>query len=354
MPSATWMAHGSSSPRPEPHSPRSPDAGLRGEIRQVQGTGCYAARVELGVSLPTANFPNSSVSHILRIAQAADRLGYGAVWTYERLLYPIADVPQPGGPPRPLPAFYRTAYDPLETLAFVAASTQYVRLGTSVVDALFHTPVILAKRFATLDQLSGGRAIAGLGQGWMEQEFATANVPQARRGRGMTEFIEAMRAVWGPDPVAYSGRFYRIPESVINPKPAQPGGIPVLFGSMSPAGLQRAAHIADGLNPIATSREALAGVVGGFRAAAEAAGRDASRLAIHVRANGIVTPQAMAEDQRPYLCGSAEQIVADLVGLKELQLTSVFIGTGMAASIDEEEQRLEELMGAARGAGVVG
>lgn len=310
--------------------------------------------MELGVSLPTANFPNSSVSHILRIAQAADRLGYGAVWTYERLLYPLADIPQPGGPPRPLPGVYRTAYDPLETLAFVAASTQHVRLGTSVIDALFHAPVILAKRYATLDQLSGGRAIAGLGQGWMEQEFATANVPQSRKGRGMTELVEAMRAVWGPDPVAYAGRFYRIPESVINPKPAQPGGIPVVFGSMTPAGIQRAAQLADGLNPIAISRDMLAGIVGGFRAAAQAAGRDVSRLQIHVRVNQMIAPQALPDEGREFLSGSAEQIVADLAQVQDLELTSVFFLTGMAASIDDEERRLEDLMQAAHGAGVVG
>jgi hypothetical protein len=92
---------------------------------------------------------------ILRIAQEAERLGYAAVWTYERL----------------------------ETLSFVAARTERVRLGTSVIDALLHPPVVLACRFATLDQFSGGRVIAGPGQGWMPQEFETANVPMDRIGR---------------------------------------------------------------------------------------------------------------------------------------------------------------------------
>ena len=291
---------------------------------------------------------------IVRIAQAAERLGYGAVWTYERLLYPTADVPQPGGPPRPLPGFYKAAYDPLEVLAFIAATTQRVRLGTSVVDALFHVPVILAKRYATLDQLSNGRALAGLGQGWMAQEFATANLPASRKGAGMTEFVEAMRATWSPDPVHYEGRFYRIPESIINPKPIQRGGIPIIFGSMTPGGIQRAAQVADGLNPVAISHEQVAGMVRAFRSEAEAVGRNASRLETHVRANNIISARPLPDSQRPFIGGSAEQIAADLVKLAELKLTSVFISTGFADSLDDEERRLDDLMQAARAAGVVG
>jgi probable F420-dependent oxidoreductase len=309
--------------------------------------------MELGVNLPTANMPNGSVRGIVRVAQAAERLGYGSVWTYERLLYPTADVPQPGGPPRPLPEVYRTAYDPLEVLAFVAAMTERVGLGTSVVDALFHAPVVLAKRYATVDQLSNGRAIAGLGQGWMSQEFATANVPQSRKGAGMTEFVEAMRATWGPDPVRYEGRFYSISGSIINPKPVRPGGVPIIFGSMTPAGIQRAAQISDGLNPIAISFEQVVGMVGAFRSAAQAAGRDVARLQIHVRSNNIISPRPLPDDNRPFVGGSADQIVADLKRLAELNLTSVFISAGYAKSMDDEERLLEELMQAARSAGVV-
>jgi probable F420-dependent oxidoreductase len=310
--------------------------------------------LELGVSLPTYNVPNGSVESIVRIAQAAEELGYGAVWTYERLLYPMADVPQPGGPPRPLPDYYKTAYDPLETLAFVAAKTERVRLGTSVVDALFHAPVILAKRYATLDQLSGGRVIAGLGQGWMEQEFATANVPPARKGAGMDELVAAMRATWGPDPVRYEGRFYRIAESIINPKPVQPGGPPILLGSMTPAGIQRAARIADGLNPIGLSKAQLEDLVGAFRQAAASAGRDPATLEVHVRVNSIIWSEPVPADQRPYLGGSAEQIAADLAGLVPLGLTSVFFGTGYAPTLDDELRRLDELMQAARQANAFG
>ena len=137
--------------------------------------------MELGVALPTSA-PFASPAHIIRIAQAAEEFGYAALWTYERLLRPVGDLPQSGGPPRPLPKAYRVTFEPLETLSYVAALTERIMLGTSVIDALFHPPVMLARRFATLDQFSNGRVIAGLGQGWMPQEFETANVPMKRRG----------------------------------------------------------------------------------------------------------------------------------------------------------------------------
>src|SRR5438034_10507348 len=139
-------------------------------------------------------------------------------------------------------------------LTFVAARTRKVRLGTSVMSALFQNPVTLARRFATLDRLSGGRAIAGLGQGDFRDEFQAANVPVKRRGRGFEEFVRAMRAVWGPDPVSFTGDFYNIPESRIGPKPVQPGGIPMLLGAFAPASLELAARIADGIMPAAPGR----------------------------------------------------------------------------------------------------
>ena len=191
--------------------------------------------MELGIALPTSR-RLASPANIVRIAQEAERLGYAAVWTYERLLRPMAELPsRTGGPPERIPKTYRLVYEPLETLSYVAAVTERIRLGTSVIDALLHPPVVLARRFATLDQFSGGRVIAGVGQGWMPQEFETANVPIGRIGAGMDEAVAAMRACWGPDPVEFAGRFYRIAPSEVNPKPVQER-LPVLLGATTPAG----------------------------------------------------------------------------------------------------------------------
>lgn len=301
--------------------------------------------MDLGITLP-ASGPWASPENLVRMASAAEDLGYAGVWTYERLLYPLSDVPQPGGPPRPLADHLKTTYEPIETLAYVAARTTRVKLGTSVMVAPFHSPVGLARRLATLDRFSRGRVIAGIGQGWIAQEFLAANVTIRRRGAGVEEFVAAMRAAWGPDPVVFEGRFYRIPKSVIAPKPAQPGGIPVLMGVFAPAAIERAARIADGFNPMAVTLGALTGMVSRFRQAARAAGRDPAALPVMVRVNAPITEGPISV-RRPFLGGSPEQIAADLECVRELGVDQVFFTNTVQPPIDEQVRLLEKLQSAA-------
>ncbi len=300
--------------------------------------------MELGVGLPTSG-ALASPANIARVAQEAERLGYDALWTYERLLRPYAEMPMgDGGPPQRVPEVYRLTYEPLETLSYVAALTDRIKLGTSVVDALLHPPVVLARRFATLDQLSGGRAIAGLGQGWMPQEFETANVPMRRKGAGMDEVVAAMRACWGPDPVEYEGRFYRIAPSEVNPKPVQ-SPLPILIGATTPAGIERAARIADGVNPIAFSQDALVGMAAAFRAAAKAAGRDPDTLTVVARANVPITSEPLGDD-RPFLGGSPRQIADDIAELAGTGVDHVLVSNVAAGDVDEELRLLDRLKAA--------
>ncbi|MDH2426268.1 TIGR03619 family F420-dependent LLM class oxidoreductase [Sphaerisporangium sp. TRM90804] len=299
--------------------------------------------MELGVALPTSG-ALASPANIARVAREAESIGYDALWTYERLLRPMAKLPQPQGPPERIPEIYRETYEPLETLSYVAALTERVKLGTSVVDALLHPPVVLARRYATLDRFSGGRVIAGIGQGWMPQEFETANVPMRRKGAGMDEVVAAMRACWGPDPVEYKGRFYRIEASEVNPKPVQ-ASIPILFGSMTPGGVERAARIADGLNPVALSEELLLQLAGGFREAARAHGRDADALPVVARANVPITREPLGEG-RPYLGGSPAEIAEDVARLAGRGVDHVLFASLDASDVEEEVGLLAELKAA--------
>lgn len=300
---------------------------------------------ELGVALPTSG-PLASPANITRIAQAAEEIGFATLWTYERLLRPLAELPQPDGSMQRIPQYYRETYEPLETLSYVAALTSQIRLGTSVIDALLHPPVVLARRFATLDRFSDGRVVAGLGQGWMPQEFQTANVPMGRIGNGLDEVVEALRACWGPDPVSYAGRFYTIAPSEVNPKPVQ-DRIPVLIGAMTPAGVRRAARIADGINPIATAAEPLAGLLAGYGAALEAAGKDPGLGRVVVRANVPLTPAPLG-DSRPFLGGSADQIARDIAGLNGVDEVLI-ANVGRRQSVEEEIELLAGLHAAVAG-----
>ena len=297
--------------------------------------------MELGMSLPTSG-SLASVPNIARVAREAERLEYAALWTYERLLRPMAKImPGPDGDLQRIPAEYRETYEPLETLSFVAALTERIRLGTSIIDALFHVPVVLARRYATLDQLSGGRAIAGIGQGWMPQEFATANVPLKRRGAGLDEMVAAMRACWGPDPVEYQGRFYAIEASEVNPKPVQ-AHLPILVGANTEAGQKRAARIADGINPNAFSYEQMVSSVQTFRTAAADNGRDAAALTVTARANVPITADALG-DSRPYLGGSPAEIADDLKRLDEAGVDHVLFYNIAPDGIDNHLRLMAEL-----------
>ncbi len=272
--------------------------------------------MEIGVGLPVAG-KFASADAIRQIAEAADKLDFAAVWTFERILRLTADIPSWDGTMGPMPETYRQVYDSLDALSYVAAITTKVKLGTSIVDALFQSPPQLGKRFATLDQLSGGRVIAGLGQGSIEAEFLTTGTPLKRRGAGFEEYLHAMEAVWGPDPVTFHGRFYQIPSSNINPKPVQ-SHIPVIVGTGSQAALERAARLTDGINPVLYAWEPVEGMVKGFLAMAKAAGRDVSKMQVVARLN-----TAPGMNTGP-LSGSLEQIKDDVARAEAMGVTHLF------------------------------
>jgi probable F420-dependent oxidoreductase len=273
------------------------------------------------------------------VAVTAARIGLDAVWSFERLLAPTAGA-QMNGQQVPLPEAYNSVYSPLEVLAFAAARTSRITLGTSIVIALLHNPAALGRSFATLDRLSGGRVVVGIGQGWMKQEFEAAGVPLSRRGAGFTEFVEALQAVWGPDPVSYEGRFYRIESSNIGPKPVQASGPPIVVGAASPGGIRRAAQLGLGLNPVWFGWEALEGTVQAFRAAATEAGRDPATVPVIVRVNRFPADEPAAEGASPV--GSPEQIVEAIPRLERLGVTELFWNFD-EGPVDEQLPRLSRL-----------
>ncbi|MEV5751096.1 TIGR03619 family F420-dependent LLM class oxidoreductase [Actinoallomurus sp. NPDC052308] len=295
--------------------------------------------MDFGLNLPSYG-SGASPEAVVRVAEQAERIGLGAVWTFERLLRPVEPVSYGGfAPPAPLPEAYAVVYDPLETLSHVAARTSRIRLGTSVIAAPLHPPVVLARRLATLDVLSGGRLVVGLGQGWMAHEFAVAGVPRERRGARFAEHLAAMRAVWGPDPVRFEGEFYEIPESQIGPKPVRPGGPALLAGAVARAAVERAARLGLGLNPVVMAWEQLEETVSVFRRAAERAGRDPESLPIVVRVNGSITAKPRAG--RTPLTGSVEQVLDDLPRVRALGAAHVL--WAMRTPPDEQLAVLEEL-----------
>jgi probable F420-dependent oxidoreductase len=190
--------------------------------------------MQLGIHLPHAG-SQASPELIKRHAVRAEGLGLSDVWVSEHIIVPRASFPRS-------PLFY----DPVLTLTWVAAVTERVRLGTSVIVLPMRHPLPLAKELSTLHNLSGGRLILGVGVGWLEAEFAALGAPFHERGRRMDEGIAMMRAVWGEDPVTFEAN--TIPAVIDNmrslPQPEQP--IPIWIGGTSEPALKRAARIGDG------------------------------------------------------------------------------------------------------------
>ncbi|MQA78638.1 MAG: TIGR03619 family F420-dependent LLM class oxidoreductase [Streptosporangiales bacterium] len=295
---------------------------------------------ELGVHLPISG-AHASPEAILRAAETAERIGLGAVWVYERLLRPVEPIPMGGfGPPVDSPADWATVYEALEVLSYLAGRTERIALGTSVIPGLLQDPVHLARRLATIDRLSNGRLIAGIGQGWMSHEFVASGVPMTRRGAGFEEHLQAMHAVWGPDPVRFDGRFYQIPECEIGPKPVRAGSPTLVLGAGAPAALERAARLGAGLATVVFDWDMLKQSVGVFRTAAAAAGHDPDTLPLVVQVNGTVGDTPV--DDRMPLTGSIEQVATDLEELDALRVDHVL--WFMETPPDEQMDVLERLL----------
>ena len=190
--------------------------------------------MKVGITLPQAG-QQATRENVIHMAQNAESEGFDSLWVFERLLWPInPQTPYPATPDGSLPSEYQTIFDPLEMLTFVAANTNKIALGTSVIDMLFHNPVVLARRFATLDVLSEGRAICGLGIGWSKDEYQASNVPFKDKGKRADEFLQALKRIWTDDAVEFKGEFYSIPASKIGPKPIQKPHPPIYIGGFSP------------------------------------------------------------------------------------------------------------------------
>jgi alkanesulfonate monooxygenase SsuD/methylene tetrahydromethanopterin reductase-like flavin-dependent oxidoreductase (luciferase family) len=272
--------------------------------------------MEIGVALPNGG-STVLTEDLVRLATGAEAAGLDSVWAMDRWLRPRHPVEMPGVPvPIEMPADgYASVFDPIDVLAHLAAVTTRVRLGTSAVQALLQPPVLLARRFATVDQLSRGRVVAGLAAGWMREEFAAAGRSPAAGDR-LAAHLAAVRAVWGPDPVEVVCDMYPVPPSDVGPKPFGLATIPVLLGYSTAAGIRRAARVADGLHPYRTDAVELAADIRLFRSAAAEAGRDPATLPVVLRGDAI--PDPAAGPDRPLFRGTAAQWAEDASRVAEL------------------------------------
>ncbi len=198
----------------------------------------------------------------IRLAQRAEELGYRSWWAAEHVVLPSPPVPPvPMNPTDPI-------LDPLVHLAYVGAVTQRLELATGIVILPQRNPLVLAKQVASLDVLSGGRLLLGVGAGWLEPELTAVGVPMSERGGRTDEYLDAMRALWTQPEPSYQGRYVAFEHVDAHPRPVRPDGPRILIGGHSPAAFRRAVARGHGWFGNGDSPDDLAGHLAGLEKAA--------------------------------------------------------------------------------------
>ncbi len=233
-----------------------------------------------------------------RFAQLGEEMGFESIWAVDHVVmcpeyesrYPYSengrspfdeDVVQP---------------DPLTWLTWVAAVTQRIKLGTGILILPQRNPLVLAKTVASLDRLSQGRVLLGVGVGWVKEEAEAVGTDFATRGRRCDEYIEAMRELWREPLSSYHGEYVHFDRVVSRPKPARPEGVPILVGGHSPAAARRAGRLGDGFYPLGVAGDELASLLDIMHREAEAHGRDPEAIEVSCVGNlDLAVAQAYAE-----------------------------------------------------------
>jgi probable F420-dependent oxidoreductase len=185
------------------------------------------------------------------LVRTADEVGFESLWTVEHVVVPVGyESPYPYSPSGRMPGNEASPIpDPLLPLAYAAAITRNIRLGSGILILPQRHPAYVAKEFATLDVLSRGRAIAGVGIGWLREEFDVLGIPFRERAARTEEAVRAIRSLWAPGAQPFEGEFYRWAPVESNPKPVQKPGVPIVVGGHVEGAARRAARVGDGFFP---------------------------------------------------------------------------------------------------------
>ena len=268
-----------------------------------------------GINMGETGLP----ANLVKVAKAAEDAGFESVWTGEHIV-----LPDPQAPPSPAPP-ETPMVDTAVALAYIAAATETIKLGSGIIILPQRQPAVLAKSLASLDHVSGGRLIFGLGVGYLEPEMTACSTPMARRGERADEYLAAMRALWSGDAVSFEGDFVRFQSVTANPKPVQ-SQIHTVVGGHSDRALRRAVEMAHGWY--------------GFMRALETASDDLARL-----------ERIAAEVERPDWLGPLEISItpvrrpheADLEAYAAMGVDRLIVQPGWHRGVDGALALIEEL-----------
>ena len=301
--------------------------------------------MEFGLHLP-ASSAAVKAADLIRFAQNAEALGFYCITVADHVIVPKnISVPYPYTVDGKYPG---TGYhlEALMTMGFLAGATQRIRFITSVMIAPYRNPIITAKMLASLDVLSQGRVIVGLGVGWMKEEFENLQAPSfADRGKVTDEYIQAFRELWTKDNPSFNGKYCNFSDVIFLPKPVQQPAIPIWIGGHSRQAIRRAARLGDGWHPIGgvptiplepeDMNRDLA-LLGEF---AKAAGRDPKSIRVALKGS-LFDKEKKIEGRRRRFMGSAEEIASDIRAYRDVGVDTMIFDV-RRPSITETLERME-------------
>jgi probable F420-dependent oxidoreductase len=278
--------------------------------------------MQFGVHLPHIGVLWSG-EETVRFARAVEALGYHSLWASDHIVFPLSvrsryPYGESGQFPLPPQAPWLEA---LTTLAYVAGATARALLGTSVLVLTYRPPVLNAKVLATLQVLSGGRLVVGVGSGWMEEEARALGMPWEDRGRRTDEHIQVLRALWEQEEPRFQGRYYQVAGVRCEPRPTVLP--PIWVGGHGEAALRRAARLGDGWHAVSLPPQELAPRWLRVQALAREQGRDPASLTLSVRCP-LRLRDAPRPDDRP-LAGTPEEVAGWLEEYRQVGVGHVVL-----------------------------
>jgi probable F420-dependent oxidoreductase len=276
-----------------------------------------------GINNGPCAFPKCAAA----VARAAEDAGFESVWTGEHVI-----LPDPQAPPSPVAADY-PMLDPAVSLAFIAAHTTKIRLGTGIIILPQRNPVVLAKELASADVLSNGRLIFGIGVGYLKPEFDAIGAPFDHKGARSEEWLAAMIALWSMPKPEFAGKWIKFKGVNAMPRPVQKPHPEIVFGGHTKEAFSRAARLAKGWYGFAQDLDGTAKCVEGLKSACKAAGRRFEELEISI------TPSPRVKVDRDTARRYAELGVSRLILLQR--------GADEAALLDGVRDVGRELIGKA-------
>ena len=305
--------------------------------------------MQIGFNLPISG-PLSSPEILTRIAQQGEALGYDYLTLTDHIVLPNLQVP--GYPYSESGEFLAEGperrHEQLTTAAYIAASTSRIGLVLAVMVVPHRPAVLAAKMLATIDVLSGGRLVVGIGAGWLQAEFeAAVATPFAARGAVTDEYLRAFRVLWAEEEPRFDGDWVKFDRIIFEPKPVQKPHPPIWVGGESPPALRRAARLGDAWYPIGSNNRHLLDTLPRYQAGIDRlrrltteAGRDPASVALtyRVKRYGEAVPERASDGNRRLFSGTSADIVADLRVLRDLGVSAVdidFERPDAAASIAE-------------------